>query len=73
MSTLNEIKTSLRQHQGDQVKLTVNCSRNRVEHYDAQIKDLYNFVFTVEVKDENNSLKSFTYSDILTNTVELNY
>ena len=63
----------LKKHQGDSVKLTVNCSRNKVEKYDATIKELYNFVFIVELQNEKLDLKSFSYTDILTNTVELIY
>ena len=42
------------------------------EKYNAKIKEIYNYVFVVEVLNTN-EVKSFTYSDIITNTIKIYY
>ena len=44
-------------------------SRNRKERYDGKLLQVYNNVFTIITK--NNVLKSFSYIDILTKTIQI--
>lgn len=64
--TIPDVKKKLNEHIGDKVTINYNLGRNKFEEYDVIIKDLYNFVFTVELGDE---IKSFSYSDIITKTI----
>ena len=68
--TIEKIKENLSENLGNKVRIVFNIGRNKTEEFDATIKELYNFIFIVKTEKEN---KSFTYSDVLTNTVELHF
>ena len=63
------IKNKIDKKSGDSVKVIYNGSRNRREEYSGVITETYNYIFIVKV--DNNEKKSFSYSDILTNTIEI--
>ena len=68
--TIEKLKESLNENLGNKVRIVFNIGRNKTEEFEAIIKELYNFIFIVETETEN---KSFTYSDVLTQTVELHF
>ena len=68
--TIEKIKENLNGNLGNKVRITFNVGRNKIEEFDAILKETYRFIFVVETKNEN---KSFTYSDVLTKTVELHF
>ena len=68
--TIQKIKENISDNLGNKVRIKFYIGRNRHEEFDAIIKELYNFIFIVETENEN---KSFTYSDVLTKTVELHF
>ena len=68
---INVIKDKIDSMIGDNVKVIYNGSRNKKEEYSGVISEAYNFVFIVKLNE--NEKKSFSYSDILTNTVEVFY
>lgn len=70
---IEKIKEDIKDHIGEEVKIIFNSGRNRIEEYNAVISQMYDFIFVVRLKNEVNELKSFTYSDILTQTVEIYY
>ena len=63
------IKNKLDSKIGNNVKIVYNGSRNRREEYSGIISETYNYIFIVKV--DNNEKKSFSYSDVLTNTIEI--
>ena len=68
------VKKELTNHIGDTVSIKYSLGRNKYEEYEAVIKKLYNHVFLVQLSDENvNEIKSFSYSDIITKTIKINY
>lgn len=69
--TIEKIKEELNNHIGDKITIKYNLGRNKVEKYDVIIKELYNHVFLVEL--ENTNIKSFSYSDIITKTIKIDY
>ena len=72
--TIEKVKQELHKHIGDVVTIKYNLGRNKFEKYDVVIKELYNHVFLVEVNKEHNSeIKSFSYSDIITKTIKIDY
>ena len=75
MLTLDQIKEEVKSNVGRKAKVVFNGTRNRVEKYDAVIVETYPFVFVMELIDDNQSVekKSFSYSDVLTNTIELDF
>ncbi len=68
--TIQKIKENINENLGNKVRIVFNTGRNKIEEFDAIIKESYNFIFVVETDTEN---KSFTYSDVLTHTVELHF
>ncbi|HHX16338.1 MAG TPA: hypothetical protein GX725_00275 [Mollicutes bacterium] len=68
---IDKIKENLKEHIGKEVKIVFNGGRNRIEEYNAIITQMYNFVFVVKLLNDVNETKSFTYSDVLTQTVEI--
>ncbi len=66
--TIEKIKENLNENLGNKVRIVFNIGRNKTEEFEAIIKELYNFIFIVETEN-----KSFTYSDVLTQTVELHF
>ena len=69
---INVIKKELEDNIGRDVTIKYNMGRNKIEKYNARIKELYNYIFIVEVK-ESSELKSFMYSDVITNTIKIEY
>ena len=67
---IEKIKQNIKEYKGNKVKVRFNTGRNKIEEFDATVKELYNFVFTLQTETE---IKSFTYSDVLTNIVELHF
>ncbi len=70
---IEKIKENIKDHIGEEVRIVFNGARNRTEEYNAIITEMYNFIFVVKLKSDSNEIRSFTYSDILTQTVEIIY
>ena len=68
---IEKIKEKMEGHIGEEVKIVFNGGRNKVEEFNAIITEMYNFVFVVQLINDVNEVKSFTYSDILTQTIEI--
>ena len=69
---INVIREKIESNLGKEVFIRYNLGRNKIEKYNAKIKVIYNYVFVVEVLNTN-EVKSFTYSDIITNTIKIYY
>ena len=67
--TIDRIKNKIDNRVGDSVKIIYNGSRNKKEEYSGVISEAYNYIFIVEM--DSNERKSFSYSDVLTNTIEV--
>lgn len=67
--TIDIIKNKIDKKIGDTVKVVYNGSRNRKEQYSGVITETYNYIFIVKM--DGNERKSFSYSDVLTNTIEI--
>lgn len=70
--TKSEIKEELNSHLGKTAIIKCNLGRNKYEKYHVTIKELYNNVFLVEVANDN-QIKSFSYTDIITKTIRIDY
>lgn len=70
---IEKIKENMGNHIGEEVKIIFNGGRNRIEEFQAVITEMYQFIFVVKLQNEINEVKSFTYSDILTQTIEIYY
>jgi uncharacterized protein Veg len=70
--TISQIKQELNDHIGEKITLKYDLGRNKHEEYNVVIKELYNNVFLVQLEDKD-EVKSFSYSDIITNTLKVRY
>lgn len=68
---LSIVKKEMEDHIGEKVTIKYNLGRNKYEKYEATIKELYNYVFLVELY--TNEIKSFSYVDIITKTIKIDY
>ena len=71
--TIKTIKNQIKINLGKEIKIKLNGSRNKTEYYNAILKDVYENIFTVQIKNNYSELKSFSYSDVLTNTLEISF
>lgn len=67
--TLEKIKNNIKESLGNDVKIIYNGSRNKKKHYKGKITEIYNYIFIVKLDDYKK--KSFSYSDVLTSTIEV--
>lgn len=67
---IKDIRGKLNSHIGHNIKVKYNLGRNKYENYDAIIKELYDNIFIIEA---NNQIKAFSYIDVLTNTIKIDY
>lgn len=68
---IQKIKQKLELEKGKLLNFRYNGIRNQIEEFSGIIDSTYNYVFTIKINNSNNKLKSFSYSDVLTNTLEI--
>lgn len=66
---INNIKGLICENIGSKVHILVYGSRNKNEEYYGYIKEAYDKVFIVQLK--NDDIKSFSYVDLLTKSVQV--
>lgn len=70
--TISDIKEELNNHIGEKITINYNLGRNKKEEYRVVIKQLYNNIFIVKLEN-NEEIKSFSYSDVISKTVQIHY
>ncbi len=72
-NTLNEIRKSIEGFVGQQVTLKANKGRKRIMIREGILENTYPSIFVVRIDGDYNSVRrvSYSYSDILTETVEV--
>ena len=68
--TISKVKKEMLDHIGDHVSIKYSLGRNKYEEYEAKIKELYDYVFLVEC---DNIIKSFSYIDVITKVIRIDY
>ena len=71
--TIDKVKEVLKNHIGDKVTINYDLGRNKYESYDVKIKELYQHIFLVELKSNQDTIKSFSYSDVITKTIKIDF
>lgn len=72
--TIEKVRKELNDHIGKEAIIKYNLGRNKYEKYDVIIKETYNYVFLVEINNSKNvGVKSFSYSDVITKTIKIDY
>ena len=69
--TIDMIKEKLNNHLGSKITIKYNLGRNKYEKYDVILKEIYNHVFIVQL--DNKIVKSFSYSDVISKTIKIDY
>ncbi len=69
--TIDSIKEQLNNYLGSKITIKYNLGRNKFEKYDVVLKELYSNIFLVEL--DNEIIKSFSYSDVITKTIKIDY
>ena len=65
---IGEIKKKIESLKGKKIKVWVDVGRNKSETYEGFVVDTYKNIWTFKTKTD---VKSFSYSDILINSVVL--
>ena len=68
---IDKIKDKVGLYVGKEKNFRFNGSRNQIEEFEGVITNMYPSIFIVKIKD-NNSIKSFSYSDILIHKLVIN-
>lgn len=68
---INKIKDEIQKQQGKELHFRFNGARNQIEEFEGVIVGTYNYIFTIKTIDQKEELKSFTYSDILIENLEI--
>lgn len=68
---INKIKDDIKQQKGKELHFRFNGARNQIEEFEGIIVGTYNYIFTIKTIDQKEELKSFTYSDILIENLEI--
>ena len=66
-----KIKENLETQKGKMIHFKYNGARNQIEEFDGIIENTYNAIFTIRLENAKKEIKSFTYSDVLTQNIEL--
>lgn len=71
---LDEIKKKLESRIGEKIRLKANRGRKRTYEKIGVLENIYPSIFTIRIDEKNyNQCLSFTYADVLTETVELSF
>ena len=65
------IRKKLESYKGETIRFKFNGTRNQIEEFEGVIENTYNYVFTIRIKNDNIIRKSFTYADVLTDSLEV--
>ncbi|MFC5543240.1 MAG: Veg family protein [Bacilli bacterium] len=73
--TLAEIKRTMDEHIGKPLRLKANGGRKKTVECNGILSETYNAVFVVELDQKENACKrvSYSYTDILTEAVEITF
>ena len=72
-TTLQTIKQDLEEHVGQKVLLKANNGRKKISIQEGVLVGVYASIFVVRVENDFPRTLTYNYSDILTNTVQLNF
>ena len=69
--TIANIKLDIQNHLGEKVTLKANGGRKKVLINDGILESAYSSIFVVSLENDNNRKVTYSYSDVLTKTVQL--
>jgi len=69
--TIDGVREMVKKKKDQEKKFKFNGSRNQVEEFSGKIVGAYPAIFIIETSDEISRIKSFSYSDVLTESLEI--
>ena len=72
-NTLQAIKKDLEEHVGEKVLLRANNGRKKISVNEGILEGVYASIFVIRVENDFPRTLTYNYSDVLTNTVQLNF
>ena len=69
--TIDKIKEIVKNNRGVERSFRFRGTRNQIDEFDGIITDMYQAIFIISVKDNTSRVKSFSYSDLLTENLEI--
>lgn len=71
VNTIASIKNDIERHVGQKVTLKANGGRKKILVNDGIIESVYPSIFVIRLKDDIQRTVTYSYSDVLTKTVQL--
>lgn len=71
--SLEAIRGNLSSHLGERIKIRANEGRKRVLEKEGVLEKTYPSIFTIRVEDEDGRLMSWSYIDVLTDAIEIQF
>ena len=68
---ISKIREDIQNKKGEKLHFKFNGARNQIEEFDGMIIDTYNYIFTIKTISDKEEIKSFTYSDVLIDNLEI--
>lgn len=65
------MREKIKKKQGEVLHFKFNGSRNQVEEFKGEIIKTYPAIFLIRLEDNTNKIKSFSYSDLVTESLEI--
>lgn len=69
--SIAKIKRKLENYKGEIIRFKYNGSRNQIEEFEGTIENTYNYIFTIKLDNGKDQRKSFSYTDVLTDSLEI--
>lgn len=69
--TLDKVKEVVRSNKGIERSFRFKGTRNQIDEFSGTIIDMYQAIFIISVNDNGSKIKSFSYSDLLTESLEI--
>ena len=70
--TIEKIRNDINDNIGHDVKILHNEGRNKIYEYHGKVIEVYNKIFIIK-DDDNDSKRSFSYCDVLTEVVKISF
>ncbi len=68
---IENVREKIKQKEGETLHFKFNGSRHQVEEFTGEIIETYPAIFLIRLKGTPTKIKSFSYNDLLTESLEI--
>ncbi len=68
---IDKIRKEIEMQAGETLHFKFNGSRNQILEFDGKIIETYPAIFVVKLTSDKNNIKSFSYNDLVTSSLEI--